>query len=484
MNSKIVICPICGKKTLLRIQDGGYLNSYPIRVNCFYCHALLKGVYVIRNSFKQHGLIMFNADIEEPDIECSVVSGVLTQDDSIIIQNADYVAEISGELPCKHIMEYKGGLPSPIFLNATDNLGSIGKVEERKKRLTYFNDKISDWNRTKSTAFQLLDEGSIEFISIALNSRYAEYYYECDHYLKSLHCLQEIVLDESKYIFIEPDCDTYIIGLLEEIAKVDKEELHKFCVLLGGSEELLRSYRKAINVFSSFMGIYENVLPAETFMRFKSKSTDDKCISTCSFSDIKSFYQDSYESLLSLLHIPVCFDNFVIRNDFQKFNSCYDDTNRYRGVCKGVHSFDDYRKLDNGTRVNKMNSEPYQKLVDIPANRLLRNGIGHNNIKYDGISQDVTAYDLKYPQKATTKTSLMEMAVDCIGLARSSVVFSELILFMLREEFRRENVTSITHPRFYDNIEPNMKCPCGSDKKYKKCCRNAFDILVNTNKKI
>lgn len=42
---KIAICPICGKKTYMRIEDGGYLKEYPIRFNCMNCRALIKGTY-------------------------------------------------------------------------------------------------------------------------------------------------------------------------------------------------------------------------------------------------------------------------------------------------------------------------------------------------------------------------------------------------------------------------------------------------------
>ena len=215
------------------------------------------------------------------------------------------------------------------------------------------------------------------------------------------------------------------------------------------------------------------MLPAETYMRFRNKENTNKCISTCSLSDIKTFYQDGYESLLALLYIPVCLDNYVVRGDFQKFDPSYDDTNHKHGV----HNCKQYRKLDNGTRVNKMNrNEPYQKVVNIPANRGLRNGIGHNNIEYNGVLQEIKAYDLKDPNKIT-QTCLMEMSVDCIGLTRSAVVYSEIILFMLREEYRQKNIKTIIHPRFYKKIESNMKCPCGSNRKYKKCCKLAVESL-------
>lgn len=71
----------------------------------------------------------------------------------------------------------------------------------------------------------------------------------------------------------------------------------------------------------------------------------------------------------------------------------------------------------------------------------------------------------------------MEIAVDCIGLAKSAVIMSEIILFMLRQEFRTEGIKSIIHPRFYKGAETNGKCPCGSGAKYKKCCKNEVEAI-------
>lgn len=41
VDSKIAVCPICGSKTYLRIENGSYLLSYPIRVSCLKCHSLI-----------------------------------------------------------------------------------------------------------------------------------------------------------------------------------------------------------------------------------------------------------------------------------------------------------------------------------------------------------------------------------------------------------------------------------------------------------
>lgn len=462
MVSKVIVCPICGKKTFLRIQDGGYLNEYPIRVNCYNCHALLKGTYIMNPHSLYRGLFMLNASIEECDMDPNTLT----------CKNADYVAEVSGELPCDFVKEYKGGLPVSPFLKTTDYLDS---VENHIKRLQYFNSNIEEWKKKKSTAFQLMEDGSIEYISTALNNKMGEYTYVCDHYLKSIHCLQEVVLEETKDLFLNPKQDECVTKIIHEMSLIKEELLHLFAIRVGGVQGLTLSYRKTIEVFSEFMTIYANLLPAETCMNFTTLEGANKCIATCSFTDIKIFYQDAYESLLSLMYIPVCLDNIIMRGDDQKFGSAYDavfcPNNRRR-------DFAWYKKLDNGTRINLLNtSEKYQSLIEFPANRLLRNGIGHNNIKYDSITQTITAYDLKRPDRVNYQGSLMTVAIDCLGLAKSAVIFSEMILFMLRREFKNEGIHSIIHPRFYKDTQPNDKCPCGSGIKYKKCCQRDVDLV-------
>lgn len=81
----------------MRIEDGGYLKEYPIRFNCINCRALIKGMYNISMPGEK-GLTLFNAKIEQ------------CKDDreSERILNADYVVEISGELPCAKVSNFNG----------------------------------------------------------------------------------------------------------------------------------------------------------------------------------------------------------------------------------------------------------------------------------------------------------------------------------------------------------------------------------------
>ena len=110
--------------------------------------------------------------------------------------------------------------------------------------------------------------------------------------------------------------------------------------------------------------------------------------------------------------------------------------------------------------------------------RFLRNGIGHNNISYDGLNQEITIYDQKEPSVVKLRKELIDMAMDCIGLARAAVMMAEMLLFILRHELQGEGVHSIIHPKFYKNVAPNDKCPCGSNKKYKNCCKNEVELIT------
>lgn len=466
VKNEIIVCPVCGKKTFLRIQKGDYLHEYPIRINCMNCRALLKGIYYSHHLVFNNELIMFNANVEECNPRPINVSGVFNSKDDVTV-DADYIAEVSGEIPCNYVTIYKKGIPDSPSLNAADYIEDIINWRERLSRFSF---DLIEWIRTKSVVFQLLDEGSDDYLPFALDNKLGNYEYKCDSHLKSFHCLQEIVLEQSKHLFVDQSQKDIIRDIIYELSKIDKEKLHDFCTELGGIEELISSYRKVISVFNNFIGIYSGVLPAETYSRFKNKTNAPSCIATCSFSDLKTFYQDSYEAIASILFFPVCLDNITVRGNFDKYDPTYNNTRHGAGV----RSFEEYSLLDHGTRVNKLDtSEYYQKEIDFPADRILRNGIGHNNVEYDGITQTITAHD----RTTCVTLSLMEMAIYCIKIAKSAVLLSEIILFLLREEHRRKGITTLVHPFLYDGLEPNMRCPCGSNKKYKRCCKRSFDSL-------
>jgi len=290
------------------------------------------------------------------------------------------------------------------------------------------------------------------------------------------------VLKNTHYLFIDPNQDDVVTEIIKILSQIDKEQIHEFVNRLGGTNRLVAAYRKTISVFSSFMDIYPNLLPAETYLRYKDANSDNFGISTCSFSDIKTFYQDSYETILSLLYIPVCLDNIISRGQYNIFSPSIIgifQTDRY----KRMSHYSDYKKyivLEKGMKLKQYDpTEPIQSLLAMSLNGSLRNGIGHNSFSYDGVSQTITVFDRRDPTKVELQTSLLNMATDCISIVRDAVVLSEIILFLLREQYRQEGKCSVMHPRFYQGVERNEKCPCGSQIKYKSCCKNDIDQLLH-----
>lgn len=466
---KVAVCPICGKRTYLRIQDGGYLDEYPIRFHCANCRALIKGVYKMASNKKgEYGLRLYNAQIEECDVDS----------EKRRIRNADYVVEISGELPCKMVREFDGNMIfNTPFLEASGQMDILSRIE----RLRVFVHNMNEWRKWRSIAFQLLDEGSIEYVSKALQNKMGDYCYECDNYLKTLHCLQAVVQEETLSIFFPQKQDDEIKCLLKILSGLERQGLHEFVERMGGIPVILSNYRRVIEIFSAFMGIYPNLLPAETYMYFKDKDDGGIGIATCSFSDIKTFYQDTYEVLLSLSYIPVCLDNVLIRQNYKRFNKSYNKLFEKPQYAKMDDDYSRYLALDNGKKLEKLVlTEPLQGILNVPANRLLRNGIGHNNISYNGLTQEITVYDQKENSKVKLKLQLLDMAIDCIGLVRVAVLMAEILLFILREELRDSGVQTILHPELYNGLQPNDKCLCGSNKKYKKCCKNEVDRITRT----
>lgn len=230
---KIAICPIFDKKTYLRIEDGGYLKEYPIRCHCANCRALIKGVYITDASYRRNGLHLYNALVEECDVDSKALK----------IRNADYVIDVSGELPSTKVRRFDGNLISNSpFLEAEGQVD----MQERIERLRLFVRNMDEWKKWKSIAFQLLDEGKIEYISTALRNKMGAYTYQCDHYLKSLHCLQEVVKEETKSLFYMPTQDETIKHLLSELSRIDRQSLRNFVVQMGGLQVLISNYRRRL----------------------------------------------------------------------------------------------------------------------------------------------------------------------------------------------------------------------------------------------
>ena len=86
---------------------------------------------------------------------------------------------------------------------------------------------------------------------------------------------------------------------------------------------------------------------------YRDKNDENLGISTCSFSDIKTFYQDAYETLLSLWYIPVCMDNILLRGNYTSFNNAFEQIFEKRQYANFENDFIKYLYINNGMRLEK-----------------------------------------------------------------------------------------------------------------------------------
>lgn len=453
------ICPICGKKTAFRIQDSGNLNEYPIRVNCMNCRALLKGTYIMAEHSSFQGLHLDNAEVVEK----------MGDNNTWLPKEVDYIAEVSGELPCNLVRKNDGVYKDTPFMVAASHLPDATKMIDR---VSHFRSDIEKWRKQKTIVFQLLEEGSLEYLPIAIKK--VDSSTNNDTVFHSFQSIQALAVEELTFLFPGDNPHAVIKELLEPLSTVNQESILPLIDRVGGTKELIACFRKMMDVVADFMLIYPNVLPAEIYMHFFRLHDAPRGLATCSYGDLKTFYQDSYESIGSLLHIPVCLDNILVRGDYLSFSENVSRKITKIDPKKGEKdSFDSYLNKGKGNKYLWLEiSEPIQSALSLPNNSSVRNGIGHNLFVYDPLQQVLVFDGYKNGKASRTELTLMEMAIECCELVQTATIIAELVLFLLRRLEREEGIVFPTYLRFYDNLRPNDKCPCCSGKKYKKCCWN------------
>ena len=112
----------------------------------------------------------------------------------------------------------------------------------------------------------------------------------------------------------------------------------------------------------------------------------------------------------------------------------------------------------------------------------LRNAIGHNNYSYNGIDQEIKYYPSKDNDGKECKVYLLDVAVECINLMRSSMVLEYIIFLLFLKKNSYENKSVELHPMFYSRAHRNSLCPCGCGKKYYKCCKKKIEQLYKVKK--
>lgn len=235
--------------------------------------------------------------------------------------------------------------------------------------------------------------------------------------------------------------------------------------------------QKTFTLIEKFSKIYDQLIPVVALRNAGSIDRIDKTsqgIMTANFDELSDFYAKSYEWILENIWIIGILNNLFIRKDINIFpnKKTYQEFNK---SAKGSRLNDNYIDVD------ELFSKPLESL-----DNKVRNAIQHFDAEIDYISQEITFTNTSKGNKVIINKSLIEFGKFCIENFCLMIYLLELVYNLRKLDYIiNKNISPIpnlTLENFHAKtthasrtkkkikIGRNAPCPCGSNKKYKKCC--------------
>lgn len=440
-------CPICNAITHMR-SPAGYIARTPVRIHCGNCTTLMTGEFVS----------------DERSGTCSFVPKNCEQ---VPRTQSDFYSEASGEVPVHKTCPQEEDLFGlPPFLSPALLCMDMVETEVLEDYIDYachISELAVNWD-SRMILYNLLLMQKCDLI----RSKYADCAkkWMCD--LTEEYGIQKFVhleyLYDFGYIFGKTTMKNLLTEINYEIIHFDKSKLKEMTDDIFTTDRVHDIQSKMFKIMEGYMSIALYVMPALSTFFLKDGKTIDKedyGISTCSFSDIKNFYLDAFESLASCCDIIKCLDNIKHRDRYNNF-----------GTKMTVDNFRFHTK--NGNKVKELVSTEFFSSAFALSNDAyeLRNAIGHNEYEYDGFRQKIHYRSNKQEAENKRCAYLIDIARECISLMRSSIVLEFIVFELIRERYRTFDTALCFHPIFYSKTKSQSRCPCGSGKKYGKCCKS------------
>lgn len=447
-------CPVCGCITRMR-SPAGYIENTPVRVHCGKCEALLTGYFVS----------------DSKTLTCYFKPTNCTQEEPI---EYDFYGEASGEVLshkiCKNMNFSK--LVPPFISPAMLNLQNI-QLEVNEKYIDfacYISELSSNWDKCR-ISYDLFTKGQYDTLKIYCAEEAKTIHYTLNNEFDIQRFIHFKYLYDFGMIFGKKKFEDVVIKINYEFYHLNKKQLNEYIQVLINENKLSIAQSKMFSIMNDYIKIALFIMPALSAMQFKEGCIIDKenyGLSTCSFNDIKTFYIDSFETLADCCDIIKCLDNIKYRDGYNDF-----------GTKMTLEKFNNNTK--NGNRIKELQrNEFFSEIFNLSGDsNELRNAIGHNDYKYNGLTQALTYVPNKQEPHKIQTVFLIDVAVYCIELMQSSIVLEFLVYELLRE-FYRDKCDIKLHPMFYKKAQGSNHCPCGSGKKYSQCCKQ----WVTTNKNI
>lgn len=442
----LIKCKVCGSITRVRLQVG-WQEQHPIVIACGKCGVSLSGKVDIGQM--------------EPGLKFDFENAEVLNSE----EKPDFVIECSGEFPTskQYIEDLSvGNTITPFIMNMMRmEDGGYEKFCKSVKTLIQTGCKWTDYKRV----IVLSQNGKKEYLLQELKKLFPEDIFPCRNEFEILRAIHMIEVCG----FLSP-LRSDLIGDLSfsgDILKLNNKELTKLVDYLNNHDGYgLKELQSLIyKVFDEFVEIYQSLIPAFSMQFYKDASIDyfDEGSSTSNFDSVKQFYLDAYEALGNLMILPVALNNVKYRGNMDLV----------KPIEAKIKTLDDFIAATKATRYHLCdNSEIYTEKLNLLVNSKLRNAIGHNDVEYNTISQQITY--IPNPKDRTKQQTeyLLEFENEAIHIFQAIVVVSEY-LYRLREIelINKGNIPINPHETVITpkKIGRNEKCPCGSGLKYKYC---------------
>jgi hypothetical protein len=437
---------VCSSITRVRLQVG-WQEQHPIVITCGKCGVSLSGKVDI-------GQI-------EPGLKFDFENAEVLNSE----EKSDFVIECSGEFPTsKQYTEDQsvGKIITPFIMNMMRMAdGGYEKFCKSVQTLIQTGRKWIDYKRV----IVLAQNGNREYLLQEIKKIFPENIIPCRNEIEILRAIHMIEV----HGFLSPLRNDLIsdLSFSSDILKLNYIELTKFIDYLNnhngyGLNELQSLIYKMLD---EFIEIYQSLIPAFSMQFYKEVSIDysHEGSSTSNFDSVKQFYIDAYEALGNLMILPIALNNVKYRGNMDLVNP----------IEARIKTLDDFISSSKATRYHLCdNSEIYTEKLNLLVNSKLRNAIGHNDVEYNTITQQITYFPNPKDRTKQLTEYLLEFENEAIHLLQAIVVISEY-LYRLREIelITKGNIPFNQHEPVKEpkKIGRNEKCPCGSGLKYKYC---------------
>lgn len=435
----LIKCQVCGAITRIRLQVG-FLEHHPINVACGRCGTSLNGNVLIGQ--------------QTPGLKYSFKNADEVQGD-----NADYVVECSGEFPT-----LKPRIDDPnkrMILTPFMRFSMQEGYEEFTRIISKLNAFQNHWPQYKRI-IDLFELGNHKYLLNEIWKVLPKNQFQCRNEFeisRAIHMIEVIYFIGT----LRKDVISNL-SLSNSVLKLPPAQVNSLIDFLNSHAGYsLKELQAAIyKTYDEFISVYSYLIPA-IFLQYCDGGAIDfetEGTTTSSFDTVKQFSLDAYETLGNLLVVPVALNNIQYRNDYKKCAvvdnqpKTLDDYIAFQSKAKRYHYCND--------------SELYTKELRVMLNSKLRNAIGHNDVEYDAISQEITYTPDPRERAKQERTYLLEFENEAVHVFQAITVISEYLYRLKEIEMIKRGHIPLPVASF-KKVGSNEPCPCGSGLKYKKC---------------